>query len=88
MMAIFLPHIYSLVKYEVGQGRKNLVVVWSLCKLYRYEVYQSALCPSSSTMEGGYRVGSPARRRELQAESACRSGALRLVTLTQRVTDM
>ena len=23
MMAIFLPHIYSLVKYEAGQGRKT-----------------------------------------------------------------
>ena len=26
MMAIFLPHIYSLVKYEAGQGRKTLLL--------------------------------------------------------------
>ncbi len=27
MMPIFLPHIYSPVKYEAGQGRKNFAIV-------------------------------------------------------------
>jgi hypothetical protein len=50
MMAIFLPHIYSRVKYEADQRRKNLAVVRELYRLYHYEVYQSALRPSSSAV--------------------------------------
>jgi hypothetical protein len=35
-MTIFLAHIYSPVKYEVGQGRKNVAVVGSLyCPYHR-----------------------------------------------------
>jgi hypothetical protein len=53
MMAIFLPHIYSLVKYEVGQRRKNLTVARKLYRLYHCEVSRSALRPSSSAVKGG-----------------------------------
>ena len=87
MMAIFLPHIYPLVKYEVGQRRKNLAVARTLYRLYHYEVSRSALRPCSSAVKGGRRVGHSARGRELQAENACRSGALGLVNPAQRFTD-
>ena len=38
MMAIFLPHIYSRVKYETGQSRKNFAVVECLECTYHREV--------------------------------------------------
>ena len=38
MMAIFLPHIYSRVKYETGQSRKNFAVVECLECTYNREV--------------------------------------------------
>ena len=38
MMAIFLPHIYSRVKYERGQSRKNFAAVECLECTYHREV--------------------------------------------------
>ena len=79
MMTIFLPHIYSLVKYEAGQGRKNVAIVERLCCPYHREVSRRGSVEFVLFCHG--KVGRPSRPSGEKV--AHTSGTLGLVYATR-----
>jgi hypothetical protein len=87
-MTIFLPHIYSPVKYEARQGRKNFAVVRRLFAVVRrlYCTYHRELSWRGDVVsvvfcrgKGGRPGGSPASRPRARREAAYACGGQLLV---------